>query len=204
MSIERFRWVFGIDPSQPLALQIAKVLAPFGFLGGAAVALLALRHYPFLVRDRTIYVGGLTSILACGLVSVALVSTPAEMPVWMRLHVRVGLGLLGAIWLVGTSAFINGYDMQVTHRPVPVVGKRQSRQRDPARRSYYLAVRPWPAISSVVELDAPFSVWDQIDVPVVDYGAAQASLDSMADRETVSLAVGRGRLGLDWLSGISR
>jgi len=205
VSIEKFRWLFGIDPREPRAWQIAKVVGPFFLIGvGPALALLALRHYPFLVQDRTIYIGGLASLLACALATVGVVRVPAGVPVWLRLQIRLGLGLLGTIWLLGTLAIVNGYAMRVTHRVVPVVGKRQSLERDPTRRSYYLAVRPWPAVPSVVELDAPASVWEQIDVPVVDRRSTQASLDSMSDRETVSLAVGRGRLGLEWLSGISR
>ena len=205
MSLERFRWLFGIDPRQPPAVQIARVIAPFALaVVGPAIALLAIRHYPFLIQDRTLYIAGLASLLGCALMTVGFVRVPPEVPMWLRLKIRLGLGVLGTCWLLGTLAIINGYDMQVTHRQVPVVGKRRSLQRDPARRSYYLAVRPWPRTATVVELDAPFSVWEQIDAPVVDYHATQASLDSMSDRETVSLAVGRGRLGLEWLSGISR
>jgi hypothetical protein len=55
-----------------------------------------------------------------------------------------------------------------------------------------------------VELDSPAAVYEEVDVPVIDLDTPQSQLDAMPDSGTVSLAVGQGRLGLEWLSGISR
>jgi hypothetical protein len=117
---------------------------------------------------------------------------------------RLSLGLAATFWLLGITGIVNGYGMPVTNRPVTVVGKRQTRQRDPSRRAYYLAVRAWPSSPTVVELDSPAAVYEEVDVPVIDLDTPQSQLDAMPDSGTVSLAVGQGRLGLEWLSGISR
>lgn len=55
-----------------------------------------------------------------------------------------------------------------------------------------------------MEMEAPFTVFEELDVPVIDANTPQAVLDSMSDKATITLGVGSGRLGLDWSNGISR
>jgi hypothetical protein len=201
-------WRLGIDPRKPLAPQIASAVAQIAFiLGGPAIGLVTIRYYPFLIRDRTIYIGGLTGVTVFALASVAIVrktSLPPGMPPPMRLMFRLSLGMAATFWLLGISGIVNGYGMRVMNRQVMVVGKRQTRQHDPSRRAHYLAVRAWPSSPTVVELESPVAVYEQLDVPVIDVDTPQSRLDAMPDTGTVSLAVGQGRLGLEWMSGISR
>jgi hypothetical protein len=205
---DRLEAGLGIDPDKPLGPQIASAVGQIAFiLGGPAIGLVTIRHYPFLIRDRTIYIGGLMGIALFAVASVAVVKTsslPAGLPTPMRYMFRLSLGLAATFWLLGISGIINGYGMPVMNRRVMVVGKRQTRQRDPSRRAYYLAVRAWPPSPTVVELDGPVAVYEQADVPVIDVNTPQSRLDAMPDTGTVSLAVGQGRLGLEWMSGISR
>jgi hypothetical protein len=205
---DRLQAGLGIDPRKPLGPQIASAVGQIAFiLGGPAIGLVTIRHYPFLIRDRTIYIGGLTGIAAFALASVAVVKTsslPAGLPTPMRYMFRLGLGLAATFWLLGITGIVNGYGTRVINRPVVVVGKRQTRQRDPSRRAYYLAVRAWPPLPTVVELDGPAAVYEKVDVPLIALDTPQSQLDAMPDSGAVSLAVGQGRLGLEWLSGISR
>jgi hypothetical protein len=199
-----FSWK--LPRSQPLTPRIASAAAQTAFvLGGPAIALVMINHYPFLIRDRTIYIGGLTGVTVFTLASVVMtMSLPKGMPTHLRWMFRLSLGLAATGWLVGISGIVNGYRMPVMNRQVSVVGKRQTRQHDPSRRTYYLAVRAWPPSSTVVELESSVAVFERLDVPIVDVNAPESVLDAMPDRATVSLVVGQGRLGLEWLSGISR
>jgi hypothetical protein len=82
------------------------------------------------------------------------------------------------------------------------VAKHSTRDRDPAKRTYYVAIRAWPPSRTVVELGAPRSVYDRLEVPVIAIDTPQQELDGMPDRAIVRLIVGRGRLGLQWLKEI--
>ena len=83
-----------------------------------------------------------------------------------------------------------------------VVAKHTTRHSDPARRTYYVAMRAWPPSRTVVELGAPRDVYDRLSVPLVAIDTPQADLDAMPDAGHVRLVLGEGRLGLEWLKSI--
>ena len=59
--------------------------------GGATIGLVAIKHYPFLIEDRTLYIGGLASIVFWFLASFALLgseSFPRGMPQLLKLQFR--------------------------------------------------------------------------------------------------------------------
>jgi hypothetical protein len=54
---------FALDPTKPAAPQILSALWQFGIIfGGPLLGLFAINHYPFLIENRTLYIGGLISI----------------------------------------------------------------------------------------------------------------------------------------------
>jgi len=198
----------GFDPNKPMGPQVASAAGQLGFIfGGPLVALVTINNYPFLIQDRTLYVGGLSSIALFSLATFALFGAES-LPKWLStanaLMFRAGLGLAMTGWLLGIGGIANGAGTPLFSREVPVVGKRQTLQHDPSRRAYYLAVRAWPRSSAVVELDAPRTVYDRIDVPVTDMHTPQSDLEAMPDVGKVRLVLGKGRLGLDWLKQIER
>jgi hypothetical protein len=87
-------------------------------------------------------------------------------------------------------------------RDVAVVAKHTTRQSDPANRTYYVAIRAWSPLRTVVELSTRREVYDRLAVPVTAIDTPEAELEAMSDRAFVRLIVGQGRLGLEWLKGI--
>jgi len=165
-----------------------------------------VNRYPFLIEDRTLYLVGLSSIafwFGASFIIPQLNDFPRGMPETAKLMFRAGFGLCMTGLLLGIVGIVNGYSTPVADREVPVVAKHQTLQRDPSRRTNYLAVRAWPNSRDVVELGAPIEVYDQLNVPLTTIHTPQAVLNEMSDAGSVHLAIGKGRLGWEWLKGIS-
>jgi hypothetical protein len=206
MDLQGLRDGFGIDSTkptsgqiQPIALQLAPILI------GPLLALVLIGCYPFLITDRSLYQGAVLS--GCFFVLLSFIvfrrdSSLRKFPLLMRTLFRFGWGL-GSVALVwGFIGIVNGLGTPLETRQVPAVAKHHTRQRDPADRTYYLAVRPWRGSRTVVELPGPRAIYEALPVPVDAIDTPQNVLDDMQDRGQVNLVVGRGRLGLEWLKGI--
>jgi hypothetical protein len=75
----RVRRLFGLDPSKPRWPQIISPCRPVRHhLGGPLLGLVTINHCPFLIQDRTLYIGGLGSIIFWFLASFVV-------PHWRRL-----------------------------------------------------------------------------------------------------------------------
>jgi hypothetical protein len=94
-------------------------------------------------------------------------SFPRGMPQFLKLQFRAGFGLCMTGLLLGLFGIANGYDTPLISRDVAVVAKHTTRHSDPARRTYYVAMRAWPPSRTVVELGAPREVYDRLSVPLV-------------------------------------
>ena len=197
---------FALDPAKPRLPQIVSAIGQSLIIfGGPLIGLLAIEHYPFLIMDRTIYIGGLASIAFWFVASFVLYGRddfPRGMPQQLKLVFRAGYGLCMSFLLLGLAGIANGYDTPLIARDVAVVAKHSTRHSDPARRTYYVAMRAWPYSRTVVELGAPRDVYDRLRVPVTAIDTPQEELDAMADSGSVRLIVGQGRLGVEWLKGI--
>jgi hypothetical protein len=198
---------FALDPTKPAGPQILSAFWQFGIIfGGPLLGLFALNHYPFLVEDRTIYIGGLLSIAFWFLASFVIPhwsDFPPGMPATAKLLFRVSLGLCMTSLVLGVVGIANGYRTPLVRREVPVVAKHETRERDPSRRIHYVAVRAWTGSRTVVELSAPRDVYDRLDVPLTAIDTPQQVLDDMADAANVRLTIGQGRFGLEWLKEIA-
>jgi hypothetical protein len=171
---------------------------------GSLVAV-TIKYYPFLIEDRTLYIAGLASIAFWFLASFAMFgseSFPRGMPQFLKLQFRAGFGLCMTGLLLGLFGIANGYDTPLISRDVAGVAKHTTRHSDPARRTYYVAMRAWPQSRTVVELGAPREVYDRLSVPLVAIDTPQAELVAMPDAGHVRLVLGEGRLGLEWLKSI--
>jgi hypothetical protein len=197
---------FALDPHKPFWPQIGSAIGQSLIIfGGPAIGLVAINHYPFLIADRTIYVGGGTGIVFWFLASFAMFgskSFPRGMPQFLRLQFRAGFALCMTFLLVGVFGIANGYDTPLISRDVAVVAKHPTRQSDPANRTYYVAIRAWSPLRTVVELSTRREVYDRLAVPVTAIDTPEAELEAISDRAFVRLIVGQGRLGLEWLKGI--
>jgi hypothetical protein len=127
---------------------------------------------------------------------------PRGMPGLLKLQFRAGFGLCTTGLLLGLGGIANGYHTPLVGRDVAVVSKHTTRHRDPADRSYYVAIRAWPPLPTIVELGAPREVYDRLDVPLTAIGTPQRELEAMPESGSVRLIVGEGRLGLEWLKRI--
>ncbi len=173
--------------------------------GGPLLGLVTVNHYPFLIEDRTLYVAGLSSIafwFCASFVVPQLNDFPRGMPQSAKLAFRAGFGLCMTGLLLGLLGIANGYATPLVSREVPVVAKHQTLQRDPSRRTNYVAVRAWPGSRDVVELGAPQDIYSRLDVPLTGIHTPQTVLEAMPDTGRVNLIIGKGRLGWDWLKGI--
>jgi hypothetical protein len=197
---------FALDPAKPRLPQIVSAIGQSLIIfGGPLIGLLAINRYPFLIMDRTIYIGGATGIVFWFLASFAIYGDkdfPRGMPQFLKLQFRAGYGLCMTFLLLGLFGIANGYGMPTISRDVAVVAKHTTRHSDPARRTYYVAMRAWPSSRAVVELNTPRDVYDRLRVPLTAIDTPQEELDAMADGGSVRLIVGQGRLGLEWLKGI--
>jgi hypothetical protein len=197
---------FALDPDKPRLPQIISIVwQSLIIFAGPLIGLLAINRYPFLIMDRTIYIGGATGIVFWFLASFAIYGDkdfPRGMPQFLKLQFRAGYGLCMTFLLLGLFGIANGYGMPTISRDVAVVAKHTTRHSDPARRTYYVAMRAWPSSRAVVELNTPRDVYDRLRVPLTAIDTPQEELDAMADGGSVRLIVGQGRLGLEWLKGI--
>jgi hypothetical protein len=197
---------FALDPDKPRLPQIISIVwQSLIIFGGPLIGLFAINRYPFLIMDRTIYIGGATGIVFWFLASFAIYGDkdfPRGMPQFLKLQFRAGYGLCMTFLLLGLFGIANGYGMPTISRDVAVVAKHTTRHSDPARRTYYVAMRAWPSSRAVVELNTPRDVYDRLRVPLTAIDTPQEELDAMADGGSVRLIVGQGRLGLEWLKGI--
>jgi hypothetical protein len=198
---------FALDPTKPRWPQIGSMICQGSILfGGPALGLIAIKYYPFLVQDRVIYIGGISSLIFWFIASFAIFGDkyfPPGMPSSLKLPFRAGFALAMTFLLLGVSGIANGYDTPLVSRDVAVVAKRATRHSDPARRTYYVAARAWPLSRAVVELSASRYVYDRLKVPVNPVDTPQQELDRMPDDGTVRLSVGQGRFGIEWLKKIS-
>jgi hypothetical protein len=165
---------FALDPTKPAAPQILSALWQFGIIfGGPLLGLFAINHYPFLIENRALYIGGLISIAFWFFASFVIPhwsDFPRGTPATAKLLFRLGLGLCMTGLILGVVGIANGYETPLVSRKVPVVAKHETREHDASRRIAYVAVRAWPGSPSVVELNAPREVYDQLDVPVTAIG----------------------------------
>jgi len=174
--------------------------------GGPAIGLVTINDYPFLIDNRTLYIGGVVSVVFWFLASFAIFgdkSFPPGMPQLLKLQFRAGFGLGTTFLLLGLSGVANGYNSPLLSRDVAVVSKHTTRHRDPAKRTYYVAVRAWPPSRSVVQLGAPRDLYDRLDVPLTAIDTSQEDLDALPNSGHVRLIIGKGRLGLEWLKSIA-
>ncbi|MEA2823810.1 MAG: hypothetical protein QOF03_292 [Alphaproteobacteria bacterium] len=198
------RNLFRLDPSKPYWPQILSIIGQFAIIfGGPSIALVTIAHYPFLIQDRTLYIGGLSSIGFWFLASFVVANDfPRGTPQSVKLIFRAGYGLCMTGLLLGLSGIANGYGMPLISRTAAVVSKRPTLQRDPSARTYYVATRAWSGSQTVVELGAPREVYDNLNVPITAYETPQTMLDAMPDAGHVRLILGQGRFGLEWLKRI--
>jgi hypothetical protein len=197
---------FALDPTKPSWPQIRSAIGQCLIIfGGPLIGLLAIKHYPFLIMDRTIYIGGAAGIVFWFLASFAIYGDkdfPRGMPQLLKLQFRAGYGLCMTFLLLGLFGITNGYDTPTISRDVAVVAKHPTRRSDPARRTYYVAMRAWPPLPTVVELGAPRQVYERLAVPRTAIDTPQEQLEAMPDRDSVRLIVGEGRFGVEWFKGI--
>jgi hypothetical protein len=197
---------FSFNPEQPLGPQIFAAVWQLGIIfGGPLLALVTINKYPFLIEDRTLYIAGLASIafwFCATFVVPQLNDFPNGMPQSAKLAFRVGFGLCMTGLLLGIFGIVNGYATPLFSREASVVAKHQTLERDPGRRTNYIAVRVWPGSRDVVELGAPWEVYDRLAVPLIGVHTPQATLNAMPDAARVNLVLGKGRLGWEWLKGI--
>jgi hypothetical protein len=197
---------FALDPTKPRVPQIASIVGQSLIIfGGPAIGLVTIKYYPFLIQDRTLYIGGLASIVFWFLTSFVTFGSkafPSGMPQVLRLQFRAGYGLCMTGMLLGLTGIANGYNTPLINRDVAVVSKHTTRHRDPGNRTYYVAMRAWPPSRRVVEIGAPREVYDRLHVPLTAIGTPGQELDAMPDSGYVRLIVGEGRLGLEWLKRV--
>jgi hypothetical protein len=196
---------FALDPAKPRLPQIVSAIGQSLIIfGGPLIGLLAINRYPFLIMDRTIYIGGLASIVFWFLASFDIYGNddfPRGIPQQLKLVFRAGYGLCMSFLLLGIFGIANVWHGD-EQQDVAVVAKHTTRQSDPTRRTYYVAMRAWPPSRTVVELNTPRYVYDRLSVPITAIDTPQEQLAAMADSSSVRLIVGQGRLGLEWLKGI--
>ena len=194
---------FSFDPTKPRGPQIfAAVWQSAIIFGGPLLGLVIVNHYPFLIEDRTLYIAGLSSIafwFCASFVVPQLNHFPRGMPQSAKLAFRAGFGLCMTGLLLGLLGIANGYATPLVSREVPVFAKHQTGQRDPSRRTNYVAVRAWPGSRDVVELAVPLDVYSRLDAPLT---GIKTALETMPDAGRVNLIIGKGRLGWDWLNSV--
>jgi hypothetical protein len=206
MGLKELRKGFGLDPTKPKARQVVSIILQCGVLiGGPLLGLATINYYPFLIPVRTLCIGGIGSACLFFLLSFVTFRRSSDLfafPLVLRLAFRFGWSICFTFLVWGLIGVANGFGTPLESIQVPVVAKRETLQRDPARRTYYLAVRPWRNSHTVAELPGQRATYDRLRVPVDDVGTPQKVLDEMPDTGQVDLIVGRGRLGLGWLKTI--
>ena len=194
-----------LDPDKPRGPQIASIATQvFGMLGGLVLALIAMFYYPMLLTGTAFVVGGLGGI-ASGVAASFLIPRDRCFAPGMtgltRLHVRLGIGVCATGWIAGLAGITNGYAMPVVEREAPMVYKRTTIPDDPEHMSYYVGARVWPLSRDVYEITVPRALYARLDLPSAGMHVPP-KVDALPGRGIMRLRVGRGRLGIDWLSGV--
>lgn len=206
MGLRELREGLGLNAREPKSRQIVTILLwTVPLICGPALGLVFDAHYPFLVQDRTLYIGAAISVFFLFLFSFVALRRDRSLPRFpmpLRIVARLGwaIGSTSLVW--GLIGIVNGAGMPVQSRQVSAVVKHHTLQRDPAQRTYYIAVRPWKGSRTVVELPGPRATYDQLPVPVNAIDTPLKVLDVMPDAGRVTLVVGKGRFGLEWLRSI--
>jgi hypothetical protein len=164
---------------------LSAVLLPL-FFAGPLLMIFAINHYPTL-DIRLLWVTAAFYVLAFA----ALFSLwktrafPDWVPAWARVAARAGLALSFTALVLGVFMIANGYATPLETRTAQVVRKEESRERDPSRRQYRLYVLAWPGSTQVTQIDSSAAVYNRVRI---------------GDR--VTLTLGKGRLGLEWVHGV--
>lgn len=198
---------FHFDPTKPRWLQIVKLAAQiFALLGGAVVALASVLMYPPLLTGTgfaIVYLGPIALGFVASFFLVPKSWFTADMPAFVRLQARFGLGLLGAAWFIGAFGIVNGYATPVFVKDAPMVYKRTSTPSDPKQINYYVGTRVWPSSRNVYEVTVRRDLYSHLEVPVVKaWHIPWQQLDAMPNRGLLRLTVGQGRLGINWLHSV--
>jgi hypothetical protein len=206
MGLKELRKGFGLGSREPGSRKIKTVLLLMTpLLCGPPLGMVFAAYYPFLTRDRTFYLVAGSSVCFFFLFSFAALRHDPDLskfPLFFQIAARFGWALASTAFLWGLIGVVNGLGTPQESRVVPVVARHPTLQRDPARRTYYIAVRPWRGSRTVVELEAPRSTYDRLLVQVDAIDTPQTVLDDMPDTGQAILIVGKGRLGLEWLKSI--
>ena len=206
MGLKELRRGFGLDPTKPKAVRVVSIILQCVVLiGGPLLGMATINYYPFLIPVQTLCIGGIGSAFLSFLLSFMTFRRSSDLfafPLVMRFAFRFGWSICLTFLVWGLIGVANGFGTPLESIRVPVVAKRETLQRDPARRTYYLALRPWRNSHNVAELPGPRATYDQLRVPVDEVGTPQKVLDEMPDTGQVDLIVGRGRFGLGWLKSI--
>ncbi len=196
------------DPTKPRWIQILKIVAQMtAFFGGLLLSLVSMFLYPMLLTGpgyALVYLGG--PLLAFGVTFFLIHGTwfPADMPQYARLQFRLGVGMCAAFTCAGLFGIVNGYRTPVVVEDFPMVYRRTSTPSDPQHMGYYVGTRVWPSSRDVYEVIVPRSLYMHLDdVPVVPTRITHRQIVAMPDQGNLRLRVGRGRLGVNWLSGVA-
>ncbi len=189
-----------------LSDSVKRRLSYFGMAAGAGLGLLGRNNFSILGHDHAItialLVGAVLSFFASFAVSDDFFQLSRGTPQWGRLIVRAGLSYFAALALVGLFELANGYGTPLLSRDVTIVGKHISVSTARGTRVYhYVTIRAWPPSRTVVELDVPRTVYNEIQAPTTN-SSSQDELDDMTDSGTVRLLVGQGRFGVEWYKGL--
>lgn len=157
------------------------------FFGGIVLSLFAMKKYP-LLDERSLWV-------MCAFYVVAFAAAfwvvknrvfPAGVPPLARVFARAGWALAFTFSIFGIVLIANGYATPLETRSAQLVRKEVSREHDPSHRQYRLYVLAWPGSDRVTQVDSSETVYDRAQVG-----------------RTVQLTLGQGRLGLEWVNGVS-
>ncbi len=198
---------FHFDPSKPRWVQIMWLsIQLFWIFGGMVLALVSLFMYPMLLTGAgyaIMYLGPLAVGIVIGFFITPRTWLPADMPVLVKIQVRCGVGLFLAAWFIGIFGIVNGYATPIVVRDAPMVYRRTTTPSDPHHMTYYVGTRVWPSSRDVYEITVRPALFASLDAPVTtQWHIPQQQLFAMPDHGLLRLAVGRGRLGFDWLKGV--
>jgi hypothetical protein len=176
-----------------------------GVLVCAGSGIVTIKYFPPLVTGDT-FVRGAVALLAITFAGMFLLVRktvfPPSVPVTARILARAGWALGVCFLGLGVFGIANGLGTPIESRLVDCVGKRMSREHNPDRRQYVLELRAWPQSSAVVEVDVPRSLYEYMNVPLVEVDTPPQALAALPARARVRLIVGKGRFGVEWIKGV--
>jgi hypothetical protein len=176
-----------------------------GVLVCAGSGIVTIKYFPPLITGDTFFRGAvaLPAITFASMFLLVRKSVfPPSVPVTGRILARAGWALALCFLALGVVGIANGLGTPVQSRLVDCVGKRMSWEHNPDRRQYVLELRAWPDSSAVTEVDVPRSLYEQMDVPLVEVDTPPQALAALPARARVRLMVGNGRLGVEWIKGV--